>query len=380
VTAVLKEPLMKFRNIEASRIFAALIVAFGAGSSALAAREPVIPPTPGEIPAPQGQTSHGASCGAKPTLSERLAFASADRSRKILGHPDEWAHQLSDFDRGARQRTLEPTTRQGFLEFASNAAISWSPDEEAYWSAIADRLSDATAGLDLKIPHIFLVKTTGGEEFDSAYTRHRSIVLPASFTLAADERRDFFLLAHELFHVLSRENPAQRHALYALLGFKRLAKFEYPPELEERRLSNPDAHSYDHALSVDTGSGNADVVAVIQSTISLEDLLKLPGADAIFGVLDIVLLAVDRHTGEVLRDDSGSLIKYNFGNTDWVQRMLRNSSYIIDPEELMADNFATLMEWRANGFLASENPSGFPANDINLLVAIENVLRAGCGG
>jgi len=54
VTAVLKEPLMGFRNIEASRIFAALIaVAFGAGSSARAARGPVIPATPAEIPAAQ---------------------------------------------------------------------------------------------------------------------------------------------------------------------------------------------------------------------------------------------------------------------------------------------------------------------------------------
>ncbi len=224
------------------------------------------------------------------------------------------------------------------------------------------------------------MKTTGEEEFNSAYTRNRSIVLPESFTLPADERGNFFLLAHELFHVLSRENPAQRHALYALLGFERLAKFEYPPELEERRLSNPDAHSYDHALSVDSGSGTAEVVPVIQSTISLQDLLKLPATDAIFGVLDIVLLSVDRHTGEVLRDDSGNLITYNFGNTDWVQRMLRNSSYIIDPEELMADNFATLMEYGANGFLAPANPSGFPTNDINLLVAIEDVLRSGCGG
>ena len=60
--------------------------------------------------------------------------------------------------------------------------------------------------------------------------------------------------------------------------------------------------------------------------------------------------------------------------------MLRNSSFIIHPEEILADNFATLMEWRANGFLASENPGGFPVNDINLLVAIEDVLRAGCGG
>ena len=103
---------MKLRSLEGSSILAALIaVAFGAGSSALVARGPVIPTTPTDTPGAQAQDIQGASCAAKRTLSERLEFASVDRSRKILGHPDEWERQLSDFDRGARQQTLEATTR-----------------------------------------------------------------------------------------------------------------------------------------------------------------------------------------------------------------------------------------------------------------------------
>jgi hypothetical protein len=84
------------------------------------------------------------------------------------------------------------------------------------------------------MPHVFMVKTSGLDEFGAAYTRNRSIMLPQGrLHIAGDERRDFFLLAHELFHILSRENPAQRHALYALLGFERFANFEYPAELED---------------------------------------------------------------------------------------------------------------------------------------------------
>jgi hypothetical protein len=71
-------------------------------------------------------------------------------------------------------------------------------------------------------------------------------------------------------------------------------------------------------------------------------------------------------------------IKYNFGNTNWVPLMLRNSSYIIHPEELLADNFATLMEWRSDGVLPPANPDGFPVNDVDLLTAIEAVLTSGC--
>ena len=72
-----------------------------------------------------------------------------------------------------------------------------------------------------------------------------------------------------------------------------------------------------------------------------------------------------------------AVIKYNFGNTNWIPLMLRNTSFIIQPEEILADNFATLMEWRSDGVLPPANPDGFPTNDVDLLTAMENVLASG---
>jgi hypothetical protein len=159
------------------------------------------PAGPAPLDAVLESKAGGVACFAKKTLSERLEFANADRAGKILRRPNDWARQLSAFDRGARMRTLEPTTTESFLAFASNAGLGWTPAEQAHWTTLAERLSDAA------------------------------------------------------FHVLTRENAALRHALYALLGFERFAKFEYPAELEGRRLSNPDAHYYDHALAVQTPDG-----------------------------------------------------------------------------------------------------------------------------
>jgi hypothetical protein len=176
-------------------------------------------------------------------------------------------------------------------------------------------------------------------------------------------------------HVLSRADSQLRDALYALLGFKTVQGFEYPAELEERRISNPDAFEYVHTLAVQAGSESVDVLPVIQSLLPLNEVIHLPN---FFAALDIVLLPVDPSTGEALRDGNGDLIKYNFGNTNWVPLMLRNSAFIIHPEEILADNFATLMEWRSNGILPPANPAGFPANDVDLLTAIERVLTSGC--
>jgi hypothetical protein len=49
-------------------------------------------------------------------------------------------------------------------------------------------------------------------------------------------------------------------------------------------------------------------------------------------------------------------------------------------QSLLADNFATLMEWRADGALPPANPFGFPANDVDFLIAVERVLTGGCTG
>ena len=151
--------------------------------------------------------------------------------------------------------------------------------------------------------------------------------------------------------------------------------FEYPEELEERRISNPDAFEYLHTLAVQAGPESVDVLPVIQSLLPLDEVIQLPD---FFAALDIVLLAVDTRTGQPLRDGNGELIKYNFDNTNWVPLMLRNSAYIIHPEEILADNFATLMEWRSDGVLPPDNPAGFPVNDVDLLVAIEGALARGC--
>jgi hypothetical protein len=114
---------------------------------------------------------------------------------------------------------------------------------------------------------------------------------------------------------------------------------------------------------------------VFQSLLPLDEVIQLPN---FFDALDIVLLSVDPDTGEALRDGNGDLINYNFGNTNWIPLMLRNSSFIIQPEEVLADNFATLMEWRADGDLPPANPGGFPVNDVGLLTAIEGVMASGC--
>ena len=241
---------------------------------------------------------------------------------------EDWARQLSAFDLGVRQQTAQPTRLHEFLDFASEAALKWTPEERASWGAMIDKLSHAMEDLGVDLPNIDLVKTTGKEEFDAAYTRQRAIMFPERLAgLAGSQPRNaFFLLAHELFHVLSPNDSDLRDKTYALLGANRFDGIEFPAELDERRLSNPDAHTYEHAVRVQTASGNADVVPVNQSLVPLEEAILLPN---FFDALDIILLAVDTSTSRVLQQqqrypDQLHVRQHQLGTADETQLKLHH--------------------------------------------------------
>lgn len=331
-----------------------------------------------------GRTARSAECLTETTLSSRIRFATAAEGAAVLATEDEWARQLSTFDLRARMRTVEPISRGTFMSFLASTARDWTTQERDYWTLVIDRLSAAMAGLSLRVPDVRLIKTTGEDEFGFAYSRNRAVVLPQDrVDLAGDDPEwDLFLLAHEMFHLLSRENQGKLDALQELLGFVALDGIDYPPDLEDRRLSNPNPgeYSYDRALPVETFLGPALVVPVLRTDISLEEVIALPtgGPPAIFNHVELVLLPVDTMTGEVLRHENGALRMHGVSDTDWLARMQRNSSYVSHPNELLADNFALLIQWRSTGRQPTTTPRGYPVADIDLIRSVESILGAEC--
>src|SRR5689334_19997418 len=93
-----------------------------------------------------GIANRGSSCTESNSLSRRVDFADLDRARHVLGHGDEWARQLSDFDRGVRQETAVPTSLREFLAFTEEAGMRWTAQEETAWTALIDKLSKAMKG------------------------------------------------------------------------------------------------------------------------------------------------------------------------------------------------------------------------------------------
>lgn len=171
-----------------------------------------------------------------PANAQELSFASAKDARSILSTRDTFVARLSAFDRAARMKTDRDTSELQFLEFAASAALEWEPYEKAIVESAFRNIKTAVTQLSLPLPaRIYLIKTSGKEEGNAAYTRNDAIVLPTSI-LSSTEQELQRLLAHELFHISSRTYPRLAKLLYELIGFQHCGEIEFPVNLAPARL------------------------------------------------------------------------------------------------------------------------------------------------
>lgn len=292
----------------------------------------------------------------------RLALASASEGRAVLAAEDDFTRALGSFDRSFRMRTSAPVDDEALRQFLGEQAVDFTAEEKEAWEEAIAAVASSARGLGGVLPReVLVVKTTGREERDHAYTRANAIVLPASRVrkLLAEPERAIRLLAHELFHVASRASPAFRDATYALLGFAPVGPISPPPELDDCRMTNPDAHGLGHYLRL----GERAVVPLLTCPLPLADVLE---RTSVLGVVRAMLLEIDAEMGTVMRDASGAPVLLDPQATDWSRRIARNSMYTIHPEEVLADNLALLVRRRLG--------DATPPADPTFLAAFEQTL------
>ncbi len=269
-----------------------------------------------------------------------LRLASASEGRAILAAEDDFTRSLGGFDRSFRMRTSAPVDDAELRRFLGEQAVDFTAEEAAAWEETITAVAEGARGIGGVLPReVLVVKTTGREERDHAYTRANAIVLPASRVQSLRGERALRLLAHELFHVASRASPALRDATYALLGFVPVGPIAPPPELDGCRMTNPDAHGLGHYLQL----GERAVVPLLVCPLPLADVLE---RTSVLGVVHARLLEIAPDAGTVVRDAGGAPVLIDPEATEWSRRIARNSTYTIHPEEVLADNLSLLVRRR----------------------------------
>ena len=275
--------------------------------------------------------------GAEPIafLESQIILADATLASSLLQSSDGYTRQLGLFDLQSKTMNPAATTEAEYLAHAARQARSWTSEEVGTLREIirSAEVKIRELGLMLDLPsEIVLVRSTMQEEGGAAgYTRQNFIVLNSAYLSEA-------LFLHELFHVYSRANPEQRDALYATIGFRKTNEIALPEPLATNKISNPDAPVHDHVITLTIDNVPQEAIFLIYAT---QDYTE----GTFFDYLTKRLLLVEGPPGSKrVQQENGQPLLVPYGEaTDLLDQIGTNTTYDIDPEEVMADHFTLLV-------------------------------------
>ncbi len=269
-------------------------------------------------------------------------FASAEESRLRLGTSDDFVAAMSAYDRSARTGRRGAVSENEFLMFAAGQALDWSTADVTKLSALIAKISAQLKPLQLPLPkEVWLVKTTGREEAETAYTRGNAIVIPRWYMDVSPEEFERIII-HEIFHVLSRNAIERRNALYAIVGYRDCGPLTWPPELASRRITNPDAPETRYCITLQRSGAALTFYPVLFAKEEAFDP-SLPGTfieRLLFKLLAVMGAGSNWNAGRA----GDALVLLDAANVpEYFGAIGLNTRYIIHPEEILADNFILLV-------------------------------------
>lgn len=266
----------------------------------------------------------------------RIIFNWKEEGKKLILNRDSYIDNLTQQDLNYRCHKRGATLDE-YLKLCEDSVLDFS-DEETY--TISDMLCEI--GRELKrrgmmlpfVECINLVKTSGEEENNAyAYTRGNTIYI----CKGALERGDGFvehMLTHELFHIFTRKCPEFKKAVYEIIGFKVENKFfKFPESRCLHFVSNPDVSNQICHTRIKARRG-------YQNVVMLTDLSYMYGQGNFHKLLRPFFIHIDENL-EFIRDENGELafIHPTDAYRHYIKLIGRNTKYITNPEEALAENF-----------------------------------------
>lgn len=277
-----------------------------------------------------------------------ISFASAEQGQEILGRKDDFINRLSPFDRAARLKTDQDVSEKDFLDFIRTNVLSWDKNERIKVEDSLKGIFPELKKFPLKFPEkIYLIKTTGNEEGNTAYTRANAIVIPQKELHSLTDNLEK-ILAHEFFHILTRNNPRYRENLYSIIGFKSCNEISIPDKLKQIKITNPDAPVNNHYIEVTI---NGDVVPVVPILLSRAPRYDPQVGGEFFKYLVFQLLLIKKDADKQFKpvySGQQPLIVDLDKVSGYLEQVGSNTHYIIHPEEILADNFALIITREQN--------------------------------
>jgi hypothetical protein len=252
--------------------------------------------------------------------------------------PDEYTRALTSFDLSIRLGTPGPHTERQYREADAANISSWPTTETEQLRSAFEAINAylAKERIKLNLPDtIILIKTNGKNEFGAeGWTRRNRIYLNTGAQPIGAH-----LVAHELFHVLSRHDPETRDAVYAIFDFKPCNNIDYKQAMHNRVITNPDCPFLMHYVTVPVKGKPTDVALMLYSKNDYSAGFRM---DENMAVGLLALSGDAKNKKPVVQ--SGEAVVYEFEEApELFNHISTNTDYVLHIEEICAEHFAALV-------------------------------------
>ena len=275
--------------------------------------------------------------------------ASKAEGQQLIVANTDYYNSLNQMDLDWRMRK-KGATKEELVDFAKSCVQEFTDKEkERIADAIAyieKRLHDMGANLPFPKDDIVFIKTNMKEEGDAgAYTHKTEIYIGAS-VVRCNESEDgiirligvsneqlYRLVAHELFHCLTRNSPDFRRGMYKLIGFTVMDKdIAFGPDIQQKILTNPDVEHIDNYAEFTIKGKKRKCELMVLYTHSWEEASAKVGKDkaTFFHFNQSVLVPIDKPNKYYPIEEA----------SDFWDVIGHNTEYVLAPEETLADNFS----------------------------------------
>lgn len=213
-----------------------------------------------------------------------------------------------------------------------------------------------SAGICIWPRDLALIKTDGSVQFGAYYTTGSAIVIPSGqmkFLFVAPRRSALEkTMAHEVWHIVSRQNPELRHRIYSIFGFEPIDELVIPKNVRLKMIANPDVENIGYAVGRQDGGFSRKSIIILQSAYDTYSGAKSPLGfiSPLFDYMETRIYDVDPF-GSVIGD--GELLEQQVDDV-----IGTISPYRLGPDEIVASAIEALIE-------RSEGEAGYPRTGKN---------------
>lgn len=290
----------------------------------------------------------------------RYHFASQAEGRQLKMDNTAYFEGLNQYDLDWKTWHSGATIAE-YKALAEAQIVDFTEDEMKALSKVMDFIESRCVELGIQFPLddeiVFIKSDMEDEGYAGGYT-HKNQIYLSSFVTERTARAfqgdtafdaDYWeyhihiireVVAHEIFHVLTRNDARFRQLMYSLVGFTVMDhEMEFGPAVRNVLESNPDVERYDNWAEFTIGGQKRRCILTAVYTSSYAEAVAIDsGANFLYYTQGVL----------VPLDEPNIMIPIGQA-TDFYDVMGHNSDYFFAAEEYLADNFSYLIAYGFNG-------------------------------